>query len=251
MAAIPCEVIEVAFRPKFSHWHFPSKQINPCFIVALGTARHEDVDAPALHWGSCQQVNWITHYENPHQTDQPTNMMLSFGNEDDLYSLKRLYYFNFWVFELYRVECAWFVCVSPFSFACLRVDMILGKRQTSSSQQILSWTPSYKRTWDSTSSTWGRSLKSDPEAKLFRNYDALQNILIRIVIDKYLGLSWPYLLMGGVRRITANVMNFLFFWNPTLTSRNQQKILKNIVATHLPSFYDLVMINGFHLQLSI
>ena len=191
----------------------------------------------------------VTRWIESRQTDQPTNMMLSFCNEDDPYSLKRFYYFNLKVFELYQVEWAWFVCVSPFSFACLRVDMILGKRQTSSSQQILSWTPSYKKTWDSTSSPWGRSLKSDPEAKFFRNSDALQNILIRI--DKYLGLSWPYLLRGGVRRITANVMNFLFFWNPTLTSRNQQKILKNIVATHLPSFYDLVMINGFHLQLSI
>ena len=208
MAAIPCEVIEVAFRPNFLIDISLQNQINPCFIVALGTARHEDVDAPALHWGSCQQVNWITHYENPHQTDQPTNMMLSFGNEDDLYSLKRLYYFNFWVFELYRVECAWFVCVSPFSFACLRVDMLLGKRQTSSLQQMPKQGRFQHVKWDSTSSPWGRSLKSDPEAKLFRNSDALQNILIRI--DKYLGLSWPYLLRGGVRRITANVMNFLF-----------------------------------------
>ena len=170
--------------------------------------------------------------------------MFSLCNEDDLYSLKTIYYFDFWVFELYQVECAWFVCVSPFSFPCLRVDMILGKRQTSSSQQILSWTPSYKKTWDSTSSPWGKSLKSDPEAKLFRNSDALQNILIRI--DKYLGLSWPYLVRGGVRRITANVMNFPFVWNPYLTSCNQQNILKNIEATHLPTFYDLVLINGFH-----
>ena len=49
MAAIPNEVIEVAFRPNFLIDISLQNQINPCFIVALGTARHEDVDAPALH----------------------------------------------------------------------------------------------------------------------------------------------------------------------------------------------------------
>ena len=209
MAAIPSEVIiEVAFRPKFSHWHFPSKPNKPLLYCCLrhGTPRRCWCVSPSLRILSAGELNHTLRKSTPNRSAYKYNVFLVQWSRP--LQFKTIYYFDYWVFELYQVECAWFVCVSPFSFACLRVDMIVGKRQTSSSQQILSWTPSYKRTWDSTSSLWGRSLKSDPEAKLFRNSDALQNILIRI--DKYLGLSWPYLLRGGVRRITANVMNFLF-----------------------------------------
>ena len=209
MAAIPSEVIiEVAFRPKFSHWHFPSKPKKPLLYCCLrhGTPRRCWCVSPSLRILSAGELNHTLRKSTPNRSAYKYNVFLVQWSRP--LQFKTIYYFDYWVFELYQVECAWFVCFSPFSFTCLRVDMIVGKRQTSSSQQILSWTPSYKRTWDSTSSLWGRSLKSDPEAKLFRNSDALQNILIRI--DKYLGLSWPYLLRGGVRRITANVMNFLF-----------------------------------------
>ena len=72
-------------------------------------------------------------------------------------------------------------------------------------------------------------------------------------IDKNRQIPWFELTIFAEGRGQTNYSKcheFPICLDPSLTSRNQQNILKNIVATHL-LFYDLVMINGFHLKLSI
>ena len=70
MAAIPSEVIEVAFRPKFSHWHFSSKQNKPLLYSCLrhGTPRRCWCVCPSLRIFSAGELNHILRKSTPNRS---------------------------------------------------------------------------------------------------------------------------------------------------------------------------------------
>ena len=79
MVAIPSEVIiEVAFRPKFSHWHFPSKPNKPLLYCCLrhGTPRRCWCVSPSLRILSAGELNHTLRKSTSNRSAYKYNVFL-------------------------------------------------------------------------------------------------------------------------------------------------------------------------------